>query len=337
MEHVYSAELLTWLQQRFGYSGSSADALAYFLALPVQQQGVFVRQVYYEELDASGKEFNDPSSERFKSYLRGQDAIASLFPTTDSAGNPITYTGDITLYSTAKGTTVQDSGVHTDFGGAIQILNPGGETHAGGAGRGAAWGGGGPPDPGCGRHRHLQRRQRAARTVTHPDHLRRRHRDLVGHWRHQRRPGLQDHGARDPAQPTLQRLRPGPRSPPTVPSTGAGIGTLNPIPQVPRGNINLIAPLGTVNAGEAGIRVSGNINVAALHVVNAANIQVQGTATGIPTTAAVNTGALSAASAASSAVTSLAEDLAKRAQPQPVPQDIPSIITVQVVGFGGGE
>ena len=36
------------------------------------------------------------------------------------------------------------------------------------------------------------------------------------------------------------------------------------------------APLGTIDAGEAGIRVSGNINIAALHVVNAANIQVRG-------------------------------------------------------------
>ncbi|MDT9151097.1 filamentous hemagglutinin family protein, partial [Escherichia coli] len=62
---------------------------------------------------------------------------------------------------------------------------------------------------------------------------------------------------------------------PLAPSSGAGIATLNPIPQVPPGNVNLIAPLGTIDAGEAGIRVSGNVNLAALHVVNAANIQVQ--------------------------------------------------------------
>ena len=42
---------------------------------------------------------------------------------------------------------------------------------------------------------------------------------------------------------------------PTVPSTGAGIGTLAPIPEVPAGDVDLIAPLGTIDAGEAGIRV----------------------------------------------------------------------------------
>ncbi|MGL1544395.1 filamentous hemagglutinin family protein, partial [Vibrio parahaemolyticus] len=49
---------------------------------------------------------------------------------------------------------------------------------------------------------------------------------------------------------------------PSVPTTGAGIATLNPIPEVRPGNVDLIAPLGTIDAGEAGIRVSGNVNLA---------------------------------------------------------------------------
>ncbi len=69
---------------------------------------------------------------------------------------------------------------------------------------------------------------------------------------------------------------------PQVPSSGAGIATLNPIPEVPAGDIDLIAPLGTIDAGEAGIRVSGNVNLAALQIVNAANIQVQGSSIGHP-------------------------------------------------------
>jgi hypothetical protein len=85
---------------------------------------------------------------------------------------------------------------------------------------------------------------------------------------------------------------------PQVPSTGADIATLNPIPEVPPGNIDLIAPLGTIDAGEAGIRVSGNINLAALQIVNAANITVQGTSPGIPTVQAPNiSGALSTSNA----------------------------------------
>ncbi len=43
------------------------------------------------------------------------------------------------------------------------------------------------------------------------------------------------------------------------------------------------------DAGAAGIRVSGNLNIAALAVANVANIQVQGTTTGV-TAAAPNVG-----------------------------------------------
>ncbi|MEX7381184.1 filamentous hemagglutinin family protein, partial [Pseudomonas aeruginosa] len=66
---------------------------------------------------------------------------------------------------------------------------------------------------------------------------------------------------------------------PAVPSSGAGIAALATIPGTPPSDVDLIAPLGTIDAGEAGIRVSGNVNLAALQVVNAANIQVQGTST----------------------------------------------------------
>ncbi len=68
-----------------------------------------------------------------------------------------------------------------------------------------------------------------------------------------------------------------------VPSTGAGIATLAPIPEVPAGDIDLIAPLKarSMRAKRAS-GSSGNVNIAALHVVNAANIQVQGETIGIP-------------------------------------------------------
>nr|WP_237717081.1 filamentous haemagglutinin family protein [Cupriavidus basilensis] len=120
---------------------------------------------------------------------------------------------------------------------------------------------------------------------------------------------------------------------PTTPNTGAGIATLNPIPEVPPGDIDLIAPLGTIDAGEAGIRVSGNVNLAALRVVNAENIQVQGKATGIPVLAAVNVGALTNASAVASQAVSAAQDALQRERTA-ARQGLPSIFTVRVLGFG---
>src|SRR3546814_18489796 len=81
------------------------------------------------------------------------------------------------------------------------------------------------------------------------------------------------------------------------------------------------------------LRVSGDVNLAALRVVNAANIDVQGDATGIPIVAAVNTGALTAASNAASAVSNAAARIAERTRPQSI-RDIPSIITGRLLGFG---
>ncbi|MCG2840696.1 filamentous hemagglutinin family protein, partial [Sandaracinobacter sp. RS1-74] len=121
-------------------------------------------------------------------------------------------------------------------------------------------------------------------------------------------------------------------SPPTQ-NTGAGIATLAPIPEIPPGDVDLIAPLGTIDAGEAGIRVSGDVNLAALQVLNAANIEVKGDATGIPQAAVVDTGALTAASSAASAVIAQAAALAERTRPQMV-REIPAIVTVRFLGFG---
>lgn len=120
---------------------------------------------------------------------------------------------------------------------------------------------------------------------------------------------------------------------PTLPSQGAGIATLAPIPQVPPGDVNLVAPLGTIDAGEAGIRVSGNVNLAALRIVNAANIDVQGKATGLPVAAVANVSALTSAGAAASAAVVAAADLAKHEKQK----QRPSVIQVEVLGFGAAE
>ncbi|WP_245475962.1 filamentous haemagglutinin family protein [Bradyrhizobium sp. Leo170] len=117
---------------------------------------------------------------------------------------------------------------------------------------------------------------------------------------------------------------------PNVPSSGAGIATLNPIPGVAAGNVDLIAPLGTIDAGEAGIRSSGNVNLAALQIINAANIQAQGNVTGVPTVQAPPVAALSTSSNLTAAT--------QQAQPiAPSTNDRPSIIIVEFLGFGGGD
>ena len=109
---TYENELLLWLTQTYGFAGSTADARAFFDALAPEQQRIFARQVYFAELRAGGREYNDKASPRLGSYLRGRQAIAALFPHQDS------YDGSITMYGGA--------GVQTRNGGDIQVLTPGG-------------------------------------------------------------------------------------------------------------------------------------------------------------------------------------------------------------------
>jgi hypothetical protein len=98
---------------------------------------------------------------------------------------------------------------------------------------------------------------------------------------------------------------------------------------------NLIAPRGTVDAGAAGIRFSGNLNIASLYVTNAFNIQVQGVTTGVLNVAAPNTIALTAASNTAGAATDLATQAIKQQTGLAEQQDVPSFTTVEVLGYGG--
>jgi hypothetical protein len=124
-------------------------------------------------------------------------------------------------------------------------------------------------------------------------------------------------------------------------ATGGGIGVLASVEGVAPGDVDLIAPSGFVDAGDAGIRSTGNLSIAAVAVLNASNITVGGSSTGVPaapSVAAPNLGALSAGNstqgATNQAATEVAKDAAKKEEKE---EDEPSIITVEVIGYGGGE
>lgn len=124
-------------------------------------------------------------------------------------------------------------------------------------------------------------------------------------------------------------------------ATGGGIGVLATVEGVRPGNVDLIAPVGAVDAGDAGIRATGNLNIAATIVLNAANISVGGTSAGTPaapSVAAPSLGGLaSAASSAGAATSATASQAANQGtQQQAMAQELPSTITVEVIGYGGG-
>ena len=121
-------------------------------------------------------------------------------------------------------------------------------------------------------------------------------------------------------------------------ATGGGIGVLASVEGVEPGAVSLIAPRGTVDAGDAGIRATGDITIAAVTVLNADNVAAGGTSTGVPSVAAPAAPNLSIASASNSAgaAASAAEGAARQQTPKESTQEeLPSIITVEVLGYGG--
>jgi filamentous hemagglutinin len=122
-------------------------------------------------------------------------------------------------------------------------------------------------------------------------------------------------------------------------ATGGGIGVLATVAGVPPGDVDLIAPSGAVDAGDAGIRVSGNLNIAAERVLNADNISVGGASAGVPSApvvAAPNIAGLTAASNTAGASVSAATDLANQAaKKEEEREEEASVITVEVLGYGG--
>ena len=99
-------------------------------------------------------------------------------------------------------------------------------------------------------------------------------------------------------------------------ATGGGIGVLESQAGAQAGDVDLIAPKGSVDAGDAGIRVSGNLNIAAVQVLNAGNISVGGKSAGVPVTAASNLTGLTAASSAAGAGAQAGNDVAQQQQQQ---------------------
>ncbi len=320
---LYATELETWLQERFGVPAKGDAALALFDTLPAAQQRIFLRQVYHAELRAGGREYNDPDSPRFGSYLRGREAIATLLPEKDAAGKAIGRNGDIVMFG--------GSGIRTQAGGNIELMAPGGQIVVGVQGV--------VPPASAG----LVTQGQGDIRVFSDGSL------LLGLSRVMTTFGgdIQAWSARGDINAGRGAMTSVQYTPalrvydqwgnvnlsPQAPATGAGIATLAPIAEVPAGDVDLVAPLGTIDAGEAGIRVSGNINLAALQVLNAANVQVQGESSGLPVLATVNVNALASASAAAGSASQAAQDVMRKTQDD-ARRNRPSQISVQVLGFG---
>ncbi|WP_446902030.1 filamentous haemagglutinin family protein [Burkholderia sp. YIM B11467] len=319
------------------------DAWKQFQALPSYVQQLFAEKVLFGVLAQVGADFNDPASQYNGQYARGYQAINTLFPASfgytannlgggSNGANKQVGTGNLDIRSTT---------IQTQQGGDVTILGPGGQALVGSTTA--------PPQivdangnvvAGPGTMGILTLEKGNVDIFTDQSVLLAQSRIFTEQggdmtiWSSNGDINA-GKGAKTSADTPAPQYVCDANHYCTVDSrgqvTGAGIATLQSIPGAPKGTVNLIAPRGTVDAGDAGIR-AGNLNVAALRVVNADNIQVTGKATGIPLVQAVNTGALTAASSAASAASQAAQDIAKNNASGVAPRRW--TISVQVEGFG---
>ena len=303
---------------------SNAQVWTAFQALSQEKQDDLALDIFYLVLRDAGRDHNDSNASGASDYAAGFAAIKALFPTSTAWQGDISLTsreiktengGNISLLAPGgalnvglniAGTQSLDQGILTEDGGDINIFTNG-NVNVGtsriftlNGGDEIIWSSYGGIDAGA-----------SSKTVQSAPPTR----------------VLVDPQSGD-VQTDLAGL-----------ATGGGIGVLETRKHTAAADVDLIAPHGTVNAGDAGIRASGNLNIAAVQVLNASNITVGGKTSGVPTVAVPNIGALSAAAGAAGAADNAANAVAQASQPKNVQasDDLPSIISVDVIGYGGDD
>jgi len=297
-----------------------------FASLNTDERALLALEVYHRILRNTGRDFNNPESTGYRNYDSGFAAIRSLFGEsttwdgeilsqsrdirTRNGGNISIFApgGGLTMADTAIGNPLTPPGIVTESGGSISLF----ADQSVGIGIGriftlkggdvTIWSSKGDIAAGS-----------SSRTVSAAPPTR---------------------VVIDPQSASVQTDLAGL-------ATGGGIGVLATVVGVEPGDVDLIAPAGIIDAGDAGIRVSGNINLAAVTVVNAGNIAAGGSSSGTPSTSvsSPSVSAVTNASNATAATTSTAPNVASEQKPAEtavVADEAPSLYTVEVIGYGGG-
>jgi filamentous hemagglutinin len=332
---TYQTDLVNYVESLQGSSNLTFGAAEkQFLALTPDQQRPLIDQVFFNELLLSGRAANATPSVGFS---EGYAAIDALFPGSRTAApNAVSgaYAGDLSLTL---------SRIYTLSGGNISLVVPGGNIDVGLAVV--------PPDA---PQRSASQLGIVAQGSGNIDIYSKSDVNVNSSRIFTLGGGniliWSNEGSIDAGRGSKTSLS---APPPTVSidnsgnvtinfsgaAEGSGIRTIQTEPNTPAGSVDLDAPVGTVNAGDAGIGAAGNINIAAASVLGVSNINFGGTATGVPaqisSVGASLSGASAAASSASNTSTSAAASgAAEKEAAAPLSQAALSWLDVFVTGLG---
>jgi filamentous hemagglutinin family protein len=345
---IYLPELTKYMKQRTGNNDlDSTQALADFKLLDRQAQTAFVNQVFFAELKTGGRDAIDTASSSFGDYSRSERAILTMFPAFTTNTNLISQSGSIMqAFGNIANEQVTHPGnldlfysqIRSERGGRIELLVPGGLINAGLAVAGNLE----KPDTDLGivslRGGELLAMVRSDFQVNQSRVFTLGGSDLMLYS------ALADIDAGKGAKtssstpPPVIRIEDGKVVYDYSGSvSGSGIAALTATGGKP-GTVDLFAPYGEINAGEAGIRSAGNINLGARVIIGADNISAGGVTTGAP--AASSAGLSIAAPASADALTSNKQndqlgDAAKQAANTKL-ANMPSLISVEVISLGEG-
>ncbi len=316
---VYGADLIAYVSNYGAPQNlTAAQAFSSFSTLSKPLQDAFAKQVFFSELKSAGR-----GAASTGNYKAGYDAIATLFP---NAGG---YKGDVNLYY---------SQVKTLRGGAINLLTPGGGVNAGLANPSSSGPQKTPVELGI-----VTVKGGDVNAFVNNDFLVNQSRvfTLQGGsilmWSSY---GNLDAGkgskTASSTPPPILIVDPKTGSfnvDVTQSVVGSGIRVLLANKDVMPGSVDLYAPAGEINAGDAGIGAAGNIFLGALLVRGADNINFGGSATGVPVAApapvSVGLGNLQDASkAANEATQSLASSTVNTNDFKP------TFLSIEVIGLG---
>jgi filamentous hemagglutinin family protein len=300
------------------------EALDGFVAATVLEQRPLVLDVLFTELRESGR----AAATGEGSYEPGYQAIESLFPADRD------YAGDLLMYL---------SRVYTTDGGDINILVPGGLVNAGLAASTSV--DKEPSELGV-----VAQRAGSVRALTDGDFIVNQSRifTLLGGdilmWSSY---GNIDAGrgaksAISAPEPTLTFDTNGNAIYDFGGAiAGSGIRAITTQEDVVAGDTDLYAPVGIVDAGDAGIDAGGNLFIGAEQVVGADNISVGGVSVGVPVSSlgslmAGLTGVGSLSSEAGSASEDAVSDAGKGSD-TPIADAALSFLEVDILGFGASQ